>query len=197
MLLPSAFTTSVFVVSDRIQMAVWNTRADLVRASHMANSKGIFKGALHPGHCKQVMVYAFVVLAVHLKFLCRRATNVTEVKSKSLWRGATWRSFRQSLLRFIHAAALVAHLPQVNVQWMDGKSKPWKSSWSLFHFLICSHLPANVDCWVVRFGKLQNPATLSPHTHQRDVGKKGDFNTVWQLNRQFNKCFFYSILRSL
>lgn len=41
----SAFTTSVFVVWDWIQMAVWNTRADLARASHMANSKEIFKGA--------------------------------------------------------------------------------------------------------------------------------------------------------
>lgn len=51
MLLPSAFTTSVFAVSDRIQMEIWNTRADLVWASHMAyNSKWIFKGALHPGH---------------------------------------------------------------------------------------------------------------------------------------------------
>jgi len=59
---PSAFTTSAFAVCDRLQMAVWNTRADLVRASHMANGKGAFKRSLrargsrceqsqHPGIC--------------------------------------------------------------------------------------------------------------------------------------------------
>lgn len=47
-----AFTTSVFVVCDGIQMGCLEHPCRRVWASHMENRKEIFKGALHQGHVK-------------------------------------------------------------------------------------------------------------------------------------------------
>lgn len=168
MLLPSAFTTSVFAVSDRIQMEIWNTRADLVWASHMAyNSKWIFKGALHPGH--SVNKWWSVSGVVRIPF-----SEWLHIKVR--WRGSRHGQGQGGMNGDNVTQSLFEVLAVGCTPRKSSCRRMKKDSLSL----MC-HTWSITCCWVVSFGKWQNSAGHSPLIPTSEMCERRGFTLGLQL----------------